>query len=108
MNRDKAQSTLEYLILLIIVIGAFVATQTYIKRGFQGRWKETVDGFADQYDPATVTSLIDYSLVSSSNTVIQAVPATDPVTGAQGFMTNRIDTTNSTESRQGEIIVGAP
>ena len=108
MKHNKAQTTLEYAILLIIIIGAFLAMQTYIKRGFQGRWKTTMDDFADQYDPNKINSQINYSLISNSDTVIAAVPGTDPVTGAPGSFTKRTDTTSSVESKNGDTTVGAP
>ncbi|MFA6217552.1 MAG: hypothetical protein WDL87_07910 [Candidatus Omnitrophota bacterium] len=41
--RKRAQTTAEYAILIALVIGAVVAMQIYVKRGIQGRIKETVD-----------------------------------------------------------------
>lgn len=43
----RAQSTAEYVIVLGLIIGAVVAMQTYVKRGFQARIKDAVD-FTDQ------------------------------------------------------------
>ena len=108
IKRHKAQSTLEYVILVTIIVAAFVATQAYIKRGFQGRWKETMDSFADQYDPNAINSQVHYSLLSNSDTSIQASPATDSVTGRPGFITNRVDTTSTVESKNVDSTVGAP
>ncbi|MBI4308987.1 MAG: hypothetical protein HY591_01505 [Candidatus Omnitrophica bacterium] len=108
MKKYNGQTTLEYVVLIIIIVGALLAMQVYIKRGFQGRWKSTVDDFADQYDPGKINSLVNYSLVSNSDTVISAVPGIDPLTGQPGFFTNRMDTTSSVENKQGETVVGAP
>lgn len=43
----RAQSTAEYVIVLGLIVGAVIAMQTYVKRGFQGRVREAVD-FTDQ------------------------------------------------------------
>ncbi len=50
-NNKKAQSTLEYAILIIIIIGALLAVQTYLKRGIQGKVKSSADDIGDQYSP---------------------------------------------------------
>ena len=45
----KGQSTLEYAILIIIIIGALLSIQVYIKRGLQGRLKSASDDIGDQF-----------------------------------------------------------
>jgi len=45
----KGQSTLEYAILIIIIIGALLSIQVYIKRGVQGRLKGAADDIGDQF-----------------------------------------------------------
>ena len=47
LNR-KAQSTAEYAIVIALVIGAVVAMQVYVRRGLQGRIKDTTDYLATQ------------------------------------------------------------
>lgn len=98
--RRRGQSLLEYTILTIILLGAFVATQNYIKRGIQGRWKSSVDELGDQYDPRTTNSLVTFSLVSNSNSVVNTV------TGTTGRYTSRLDTIQSTENKVGNTSVG--
>lgn len=49
LRKRKAQSTLEYAVLIIIVIGALLSIQTYIKRGVQGRLRQASDDIGDQY-----------------------------------------------------------
>ncbi len=49
LRKRKAQSTLEYAVLIIIVIGALLAIQNYIKRGVQGRMRQAADDIGDQY-----------------------------------------------------------
>lgn len=46
-------SLLEYMAVLMFIIGIFAVFQDYIKRGFLGRWKTVGDSFGHgrQYDP---------------------------------------------------------
>ena len=66
LNNKKAQSTLEYAILIIIIIGALLAVQTYIKRGIQGKLKSSSDDIGDQYSPDNTK--IEKVVTSHSNT----------------------------------------
>ena len=50
-KKMKGQSTLEYAVLIIIVIGALLSIQIYIKRGVQGRLKSATDDIGEQYSP---------------------------------------------------------
>ena len=47
----KGQSTLEYAILVIIIIGALLSIQVYVKRAAQGGIKKSADDIGDQYSP---------------------------------------------------------
>ena len=51
LKNKKAQSTLEYAVLIIIVIGALLTIQVYIKRGVQGRLKQASDDIGSQFSP---------------------------------------------------------
>lgn len=59
----RGQSTLEYAILIVIVIGALVAIQFYIKRGIQGRFKSATDDIGDQFSPGNT----DYNRVVTTS-----------------------------------------
>ncbi len=52
----KAQSTLEYAILIAVVVGALIGMQTYVKRGLQGRLQEATDQVGGQFEPGTTSS----------------------------------------------------
>ena len=99
----KGQTSLEYVVLLIIVIGSFLAIQNYMKRGLQGRWRDAVDGMGDQYDPRTAVTDVRHTLSSTTNTVIEALD----LTGGGGFTTIRKDVSVSSERRRGQTSVGA-
>lgn len=49
LRKLKGQSTLEYAVLIIIVIGALLTIQVYIKRGVTGRLKSSADDIGDQF-----------------------------------------------------------
>src|SRR3569623_20381 len=100
--RKRGQSLLEYSVLTIILIAAFLATQNYIKRGIQGRWKSSVDELGDQYDPRTTNSNVTSLSTSTSNTVIAVVSDS---AGQQ--YTSRVDTTQTSENKVGNTAVGS-
>ena len=47
LNKARGQSTLEYAILIIIVVGALLTIQQYVKRGIQGRFKSAADDIGE-------------------------------------------------------------
>ena len=96
----KGQSTLEYTVLLIIVMGAFLGVSNYFKRGVQGRWKAAVDDFGDQYDPRTTNSRIQHVISSNSLTLVTAINMVN------GIWTFRTDTSNTLETKSGFSTVG--
>ena len=49
---------MEYAILIIIIIGALVSIQVYIKRGIQGRLKSAADDIGEQFSPGNTNSVI--------------------------------------------------
>lgn len=103
---SKGQTTLEYIVLMIIVLGALLSIQYYFKRGLQGRWKAAMDDVGEQYDPRVANSAVRHTLVQSTNTSIIATPvnADDPDTG---YWTARTDESISTERKQGTVEAGA-
>jgi uncharacterized protein (UPF0333 family) len=62
----RGQSTLEYAILILIVIVALLAMQVYLKRGVQGRMRESTDNIGEAYSPAYTVS--EFTLTSASTT----------------------------------------
>ncbi|MCK5260180.1 MAG: hypothetical protein KAJ70_03880 [Candidatus Omnitrophica bacterium] len=73
-KRQKGQSTLEYAILIIIIIGALLSIQVYIKRGIQGRLKSATDDIGTQFSPGN-TNVIKTMRTSSrsSETFLEGV-----------------------------------
>jgi len=62
LRKKKAQSTLEYAVLIIIVIGALLSIQVYIKRGVSGRLKSAADDIGEQYSSGNT----NYTMVTTT------------------------------------------
>jgi len=63
LRKKIAQSLLEYIFLVTLILFGFLTFQKYITRGFVGRWQSTGEsfGFGRQYDPnATVECAYDF------------------------------------------------
>lgn len=97
----KGQTAVEYVMLIVIILGAFLGMQNYVKRGLQGRWHEAIDGMGDQYDPKTAITDLRHTLESSTNTAIYTLKEED------GYRTLRTDTSASIERKVGSTEVGA-
>jgi hypothetical protein len=54
-HKLKGQSTLEYVILLGFVVAALLAMGIYMKRGVQGRIRESTDQIGEQYSAKNTT-----------------------------------------------------
>jgi len=63
-NRNKAQTTLEYAILIGVIVAGLVAMQVYLKRGYQGKLKESADSMGQQFSPGNTTS--NYTITNKS------------------------------------------
>jgi len=46
----NGQSTLEYALVISVIVGALLAVNTYVKRGVKGRLKESTDRIGSQFD----------------------------------------------------------
>jgi len=110
MHSRKGQTILEYTVILIIILGVMITMKDYVKRGIQGRWKSSTDDMGEQYDPQSVNSEINYSTQSNSTTVVQVINAMYQPPSAnqpqEGQWTNRIDSSNSLETKTGFTQVG--
>ena len=62
--KKRGQSTLEYAILVVVVIMALVAIQAYLKRGIQGRMRDSADQIGDQFSP----EFTEYNYTTKSHT----------------------------------------
>lgn len=51
MLRKRGQSTLEYAVVIAVVVAALVVMQLYVRRGFQGRLRQSADDIGEQFAP---------------------------------------------------------
>lgn len=49
LKKNRGQSTLEYAILIVVVIMALIGIQAYLKRGIQGRMRDSSDQIGEQF-----------------------------------------------------------
>ncbi|MCA9408368.1 MAG: hypothetical protein H6755_01545 [Candidatus Omnitrophica bacterium] len=86
-RRKKGQSTLEYVILVIIIIGALLSIQVYIKRGVQGRLKGATDDIGDQFDPGNT----NYNMTTTTSGRTRQEQS-QALGQAQTFLTDEVTT----------------
>jgi hypothetical protein len=86
--KTKGQSTLEYVILLGFVIAALIAMGFYMKRGFQGRLRESTDQVGEQYEAGKTTG--KYTVTSNMKQ--------NEVLGSGGHITTNIQTNEQKKS----------
>ncbi len=67
LNQKRGQSTIEYAILIVIIIGALLTIQVYIKRGIQGRLKSSADDIGDQYSDGNMNEIKTTSRYSNTD-----------------------------------------
>jgi len=58
LNRDKGQSTLEYAIIITVVIAGLVAMQHFMRRGVEGKLRESSDRIGEQYVAGKTTTKV--------------------------------------------------
>ena len=52
----RGQSTLEYGVVIAVIVAGLIAMQTYVKRGFQGRLRQASDDLGEQFSPGITTA----------------------------------------------------
>jgi len=98
----KAQSTLEFAIVIFAIVAALLAMQLYIRRGLQGRLRQGADELSvQQYEPKNTVS--DITTTQNSDITTQ----TNTVDDGERYNTTTTNTINSqTEHRYGSETVG--
>lgn len=56
LRKQRGQSTLEYALIIAVVIAALLAINAYMKRGIQGKLRESIDEIGEQYSAGKTTS----------------------------------------------------
>ncbi len=95
MFKRKAQSTVEYAMIIAVVVGGLLLMQHYVRRGLAGRYKSSTDDLGEQFDPSVYTASLNISQNSNvTQTMINGTSKTS----------HRAD---QTSSRTGNETVGA-
>lgn len=102
LNNKRGQSTLEYAVLIIIVVAALLSIQVYIKRGVQGRLKSSADDIGDQYSVGN-TNVIKKT-ITVSNTTDRFGIARDG-TDAQGVSVTALREPEVTQTTEKSLIL---
>lgn len=89
----KAQSTLEYALIISVVVGALLAINVYMRKGIQGRLKQSSDQIGSQFDPDTFTEA--WKTESSGTTTTGEIR--DVITGSLTTTVSTGETVNVSE-----------
>jgi hypothetical protein len=74
----RAQSMIEYAVMITCIISALLAMQFYIKRGVQGRLRTTSDSLSSEhYDTSSIDSEITTKVTTDTTVTQKAVVLTD-------------------------------
>lgn len=103
IKKIKAQSTLEYAMVVVCIAGALIAMQFYVKRSIQGRLRSAADEVGEQYSAKKTTSEINQTFIS--NTTISGEPLivpglSDQTPGFEGKTESREFIVNQRTERQ--------
>lgn len=73
----RGQSTLEYVVLVAVVVAALLTMRVYMKRGLQGKLRSSTDSIGTQFSPTNVTANWFINSSSTRNEVSNANGQTD-------------------------------
>jgi Flp pilus assembly pilin Flp len=83
LRMRKAQSTLEYALIVAVAAGAFISMQVYIKRGLQGKLKDATDQMGEQYSPGYTTGTVTMDVITTTSESLQDGVTTTTSTTSQ-------------------------
>ncbi|MFA5357036.1 MAG: hypothetical protein WC301_06540 [Candidatus Omnitrophota bacterium] len=76
---NRAQSTVEYAMLIACIAAALIAMQIYVKRSIQGRAKDAADQIGEQYSSKTTRSSLTQTITNPDPVTITGKPVFVPV-----------------------------
>jgi hypothetical protein len=85
MHKNKSgQSTLEYAVIIAVVVGALLAIQIYMRRGVEGKMRDSTDKIGEQYSAGNMQA--KYTTTQTGDQV-----TTEKFGGQLGQGTSRYD-----------------
>lgn len=101
IKNARAQTSLEYAVIIACIVAALLAMQVYVKRGIAGKLRSAADDIGQQYDPGNTTGDMTIELTSNVTTEVETIEENGTL------QTSTTVTTNSeVEERYGTEIVG--
>jgi hypothetical protein len=84
---SKSQSTLEYAVLVVVIIGGLVAMQYYLTQSHQGRLRKAADETGESFDADKTASLVNaaYNIYSSTTTTSIDSGGVSNITSSSSF-----------------------
>lgn len=77
---------METAVLILVIVGALIAMQVYLKRGIQGRLRGGVDSIGEQYDPQATSSSFTINHVSNATTTTNTTTQEKFVSGGYNII----------------------
>lgn len=101
LNR-KAQSTLEYAVIIAVVVAALIAMQAYFKRGLQGKIRTASDDIGEQYSPSRTLSDSTITSTATSSEIIAVDASGLPTTTTTSNQSQNRTHSETVQDEEGE------
>lgn len=100
LARKLGQTTIEYALVTICILGALLAIDRYGRRALQGRLRSSFDQIGEQYDPGRTTS---NTIATMTRDITTTVHVHEPLTvdgraGYGGLIVEEINDDTNTRS----------
>ena len=102
---QRGQSTLEYAVLIAVVVGACLVMQIYMKRGVSGKLQEGTQRIGEQFTPYTATHTLTQGFTGARTetttavgTIASAIDAANPETQTRTGAENPVDSDMTVET----------
>lgn len=108
MSDSKGQSSIEYAVLIALIVAACLAMQVYAKRGLSGRIRASADSIGEQYAPNKTTGTFTTTIASDTTTTSKLVKDRDVGGGTKAdVMVTTTTINNDSTSKTGSETVDA-
>ena len=105
IGQDKAQSSLEFALVIVAVALGLLAMQVYLKQGLQGRLRNVADNLGSQYDPVETNFNITDTLNQYNKTTSVTIgeEKDDKTSSTTTVTSNSTETSSGTETLGGGV-----
>lgn len=104
----KGQSTLEYSLVIAVVLAGLLAMQHYMRRGVEGKLRSSTDNIGDQYEAGKTTAKVLTKVTTEGKTKETFGLASDGATFKQGASYYKVTTPTETMSTSEAANGGVP